>query len=219
MSGGKFFPFATVWMDPYADDGTGHAILATKFVLRVARSPRPRRRSKMIAEATLSIDNCLMRQSDDTSPPATTSPRRSDTTSQSALGRRARRCPEILGRRVPVDPQRLARNHRACGAPAFVERGYYVDEDFVCADCGIAGVWTAARQRWWYEVIRGDPWTAARRCARCRRRERERIVAARRAQADGEGRNAARKTRADCWQAVEAATRARRRKRLRKRPR
>lgn len=157
-----------------------------------------------------------MRNSDDTPPSATPRRRRPDASSESALGRRARRCPEILGRRVAVDPKRLARNHSAYDVPDFVERGYYVDRDFTCVDCGVAGTWTAARQRWWYEVVRGDPWTTARRCARCRRLERERLVAARRAQVEGERRNAARKVKADRWPTAEAAMRARRRKRMRK---
>jgi hypothetical protein len=161
------------------------------------------------------IQACSARQSD--APASMTRRRRPDASSESALGRRARKCAEIPGRRVAVDATRLARNHSAHDAPAFVRRGHYVDQDFVCADCGVAGVWTAARQRWWYEVLRGDPWATARRCARCRRLARERLAAARRAQTDGERRNAARRIRADRWQAL--AVPKPRRKRLRKRPR
>jgi len=156
-----------------------------------------------------------MRQSDDTPPSAKSRPRRSDTSTESALGRRARACQEIRGRHVVVDPTRLARNYSACAVPAFVKRGYYVDQEFTCVDCGVAGVWTAAPQRRWYEVFHGDPWTTARRCARCRRLERERLAAARRAQIEGERRNAVRKARADRWPPAEVLMRARRRKRMR----
>lgn len=54
------------------------------------------------------------------------------------------------------------------GAPAFVQRGYYQDVAFTCVDCGEPGVWSAARQKWWYEVARGGVWTTARRCRSCR---------------------------------------------------
>ncbi|WP_257386067.1 zinc-ribbon domain-containing protein [Tahibacter caeni] len=155
-----------------------------------------------------------MHKPDDTSPTAAPAGRRHKTEADSALGRRARRCAEIFGRRVAVDTSRLARNH-SCAMPGFVERGYYVDQDFTCKDCGVTGVWTAARQRWWYEVMHGDPWTTARRCARCRRLERERIAAARRAQVEGERRNAAHKAKADRWQALKNTAPTRRRKRLR----
>lgn len=54
------------------------------------------------------------------------------------------------------------------GAPAFVQRGYYQDIPFSCVDCGETGVWTAERQKWWYEVAKGNVWTTARRCKSCR---------------------------------------------------
>jgi hypothetical protein len=54
--------------------------------------------------------------------------------------------------------------------PKFVERGYYLDEPSACVDCGKADVWTAAQQKWWYEIAKGDVWKTARRCLPCRRR-------------------------------------------------
>jgi hypothetical protein len=44
----------------------------------------------------------------------------------------------------------------------------------------VAEIWTAAQQRWWYEVAQGEVWTVAVRCRACRQRERARKVEARR---------------------------------------
>lgn len=82
---------------------------------------------------------------------------------------------------APVATELLALQ-ATCGDPEFVRRGYYSDLVFRCADCGIEGVWTAARQKWWYEVAGGDLRSSARRCAQCRARERERKAAARQTQ-------------------------------------
>lgn len=73
---------------------------------------------------------------------------------------------------VPVDPARL-QPYNSYGAPDFVWRGYYVDLAFRCGDCGAEGVWTAERQRWWYEVAGGDVYTTACRCAACRAKARQ----------------------------------------------
>ena len=69
--------------------------------------------------------------------------------------------------------------------PDFVSRGYYVDQPFRCVDCGKEEVWTAAQQRWWYEVARGDVFTRALRCRNCRRKERARKAEARRVHLEG----------------------------------
>ncbi|HZX32932.1 MAG TPA: zinc-ribbon domain containing protein [Rhodocyclaceae bacterium] len=102
--------------------------------------------------------------------------------------RKARRCfdslatpwqrPHPLGA-VPVSAYLLQPNN-SYGLPFFVERGYYEDKPFRCVDCGAEGVWTAESQRWWYEVIKGDVFTTARRCASCRAKERARKAEARR---------------------------------------
>jgi len=39
--------------------------------------------------------------------------------------------------------------------PEFIDRGYYLDQEFVCKDCGKHEVWTATQQKWWYEVAGG----------------------------------------------------------------
>lgn len=85
---------------------------------------------------------------------------------------------------VPCNPLRLAPNN-SYGIPSFVEQGYYCDVSFKCKDCGVTEVWTAAQQRWWYEVARGDVWTSAVRCRSCRARERRRKAEARHVHLEG----------------------------------
>ncbi len=80
---------------------------------------------------------------------------------------------------IAVDPTWL-RPSNSYGDPLFVRRGYYEDLPFRCIDCGTECVWTAKRQRWWYEVARGERFTTARRCAPCRAKERESKEEARR---------------------------------------
>ena len=85
-----------------------------------------------------------------------------------------------------VTPALLRRNN-SYGIPDFVQRGYYQDRPFRCKDCGVAEIWTAAQQRWWYEVAQGEVWTVAVRCRACRQRERARKVEARRISFGGAG--------------------------------
>jgi hypothetical protein len=80
---------------------------------------------------------------------------------------------------VPVNRDALAKNN-SYGEPDFSARGYYLDRPFECVDCGKSEVWTAAQQKWWYEVAKGYAYSLANRCRACRRRERERRAEARR---------------------------------------
>jgi hypothetical protein len=80
---------------------------------------------------------------------------------------------------VVVTPH-LLRPTTSYGIPDFVQRGYYQDRPFRCKDCGREEIWTAAQQRWWYEVAQGDVWTTAVRCRTCRQQERLRKAEARR---------------------------------------
>ena len=80
---------------------------------------------------------------------------------------------------VLVNPSALGVNN-SYGQPIFVWRGYYENVPFRCVDCGVECVWTAERQRWWYEIAKGNPFSTACRCAPCRFRERERKAEARR---------------------------------------
>ncbi|WP_318651935.1 zinc-ribbon domain-containing protein [Pseudomonas sp. PDM11] len=52
--------------------------------------------------------------------------------------------------------------------PLFVQRGWYQDLPFTCRDCGAEQIWTAAQQRWWYEVCKGQVFSTAVRCRACR---------------------------------------------------
>ena len=68
-----------------------------------------------------------------------------------------------MARGVAVDPTALT-PHNSYSPPDFVERGYYVDKPFVCQACGISQTWTAAQQKWWYEVAKGDVFSTATQC-------------------------------------------------------
>ena len=85
---------------------------------------------------------------------------------------------------VAVTPA-LLRPTNSYGIPDFVQRGYYQDRPFHCKDCGVEEIWTAAQQRWWYEVAQGDVWTVAVRCRACRQQERARKAEARRIHREG----------------------------------
>jgi hypothetical protein len=69
--------------------------------------------------------------------------------------------------------------------PGFLIRGYYRDEAFRCIDCGAEGVWTAKKQKWWYEVAKGGIFTKATRCRACRRLERMRVAETRKTHLEG----------------------------------
>lgn len=69
--------------------------------------------------------------------------------------------------------------------PDYVQRGYYIDLEFNCKDCGRPELWTATQQKWWYEVAKGPAFSLAVRCRACRRRERERVAKARSVHAEG----------------------------------
>lgn len=103
----------------------------------------------------------------------------------------ARRPDPHLPGEVACHPDRLAPDN-SYGVPAFVRRGFYVDQPFTCVGCGVEEVWRATQQRWWYEVAKGDVWSTATRCRRCRRVERERKAKARRVHLEGLAAKAAR---------------------------
>ncbi len=85
---------------------------------------------------------------------------------------------------IPVNAKSLGHNC-SYGVPNFVERGFYLDQHFVCKDCGIVQTWAATQQKWWYEVIKGDVWTTAVRCRPCRKKEAERKFLARTVHLEG----------------------------------
>ena len=80
---------------------------------------------------------------------------------------------DALARGVAVKLDALAPNN-SISQPDFVTRGYYVDRPFACQACGVQQIWTAAQQKWWYEVAKGDVFSTARFCRPCRQQERAR---------------------------------------------
>ncbi len=76
---------------------------------------------------------------------------------------------------VIADQQELAHNNTYGRLPRF-----YVDKAVVCRQCGAEEVWPAARQKWWYEVAKGNINTDAVLCRSCREKENARKEEARR---------------------------------------
>jgi Probable zinc-ribbon domain len=62
---------------------------------------------------------------------------------------------------------------------------YYADTRFTCVDCQKSEVWTAAQQKWWYEVAKGMLGTRASRCRDCRFKRRMRRSQDRRVHIEG----------------------------------
>jgi hypothetical protein len=75
---------------------------------------------------------------------------------------------------LPVDASRLNQGNSYSLPPRF-----YTDRPFSCVDCGIAEVWSAEDQKWWYEEIGAYFFSTAIRCRTCRAAERERKQKAR----------------------------------------
>jgi hypothetical protein len=62
---------------------------------------------------------------------------------------------------------------------------FYVDRQFACIECGSEEVWTAADQKWWYEVAKGKLDSRAVRCSACRKLHQAKVKAARKVHLDG----------------------------------
>ncbi len=45
---------------------------------------------------------------------------------------------------------------------------FYVDQVVICRNCGTEEIWPANRQKWWYEVAKGNINTTAILCRKCR---------------------------------------------------
>lgn len=75
---------------------------------------------------------------------------------------------------VAADPEALRHNNTYGSLPRF-----YVDRVITCRDCGAEEVWPAHRQKWWYEVAKGNIHTDAVWCRACRRKRAEKKKAAR----------------------------------------
>ena len=88
--------------------------------------------------------------------------------------------PELPIGAVLADASALLHNNTYWPLPM-----YYVDRPFDCRDCGVAEVWTAKQQKWWYEIAKGSIGSTAVRCLSCRAVERRRVEAARQTSAEG----------------------------------
>jgi len=86
----------------------------------------------------------------------------------------------LSAEQIAADPRLVAMNN-SYGVP----RLWYTDSAFTCRDCGKPQVWTAKKQKWWYEVAQGSIYSRAVRCAPCREAERLRVKVARKASAAG----------------------------------
>ncbi|MCM2264572.1 MAG: zinc-ribbon domain-containing protein [Desulfuromonadales bacterium] len=79
-----------------------------------------------------------------------------------------------------ADQKELAHNNTYGRLPSF-----YVDKVVVCRQCGKEEVWPAERQKWWYEVAKGNINTTAVLCRACREKEKQKKNAARRVHFEG----------------------------------
>jgi hypothetical protein len=104
---------------------------------------------------------------------------------RAAVARRTSRTPWMEPAKVPIgalpaDQAKLAHDNTYGPRPR-----YYVDKPFTCVDCGKEEVWTAADQKWWYEVAQGKILSDASRCLPCRRKRRLRRSQERRVHIEG----------------------------------
>ena len=81
---------------------------------------------------------------------------------------------------LPADHTELAHNNTYGLLPRF-----YVDRVVVCRQCGTEEVWPAERQKWWYEVAKGNINTDAVLCRTCREAEKTKKSEARRVHLEG----------------------------------
>src|SRR5262245_19871961 len=81
---------------------------------------------------------------------------------------------------VLADSKELSHNNTYGRLPRF-----YVDKVIVCRNCGMEETWPADRQKWWYEVAKGNINTTAVLCHACRKEEEQRKAEARRVHLEG----------------------------------
>jgi hypothetical protein len=108
---------------------------------------------------------------------------------QQSLMTRPQLTPRPLGT-APVNEDSLA-PYKSYGAPGYVMRGYYQDVPFRCQGCGKEETWTAAQQKWWYEVAKGYVYSTAKLCRPCRKKAQARRADARRVHLEGVARKKA----------------------------
>jgi hypothetical protein len=81
---------------------------------------------------------------------------------------------------VVADLLQLGHNNTYGPLPLF-----YVDKVVACRHCEKEEVWPAERQKWWYEVAKGNINTQAVLCRVCRQAEKETKAEARRVHLEG----------------------------------
>lgn len=108
---------------------------------------------------------------------------------QQSLTTRPQPTPRPLGT-APVNEDSLA-PYKSYGAPVYVMRGYYQDVPFRCQGCGKEETWTAAQQKWWYEVAKGYVYSTAKLCRPCRKKAQAQRAEARRVHLEGVARKKA----------------------------
>ena len=81
---------------------------------------------------------------------------------------------------VLADHAQLAHNNTYDPLPKF-----YVDRAIVCRQCGTEEVWLAEKQKWWYEVAKGNIFTEAVLCRACRESKKAQKADARRRSSEG----------------------------------
>ena len=81
---------------------------------------------------------------------------------------------------VLADHAQLAHNNTYDLLPKF-----YIDRAIVCRECSAEEVWPAERQKWWYEVAKGNINTDAVLCRSCRRSKKAQQAEARRIHLEG----------------------------------
>ncbi len=69
---------------------------------------------------------------------------------------------------VLANKDELSHNNTYGGLPRF-----YIDKVVVCRNCGTEEIWAAGRQKWWYEVAKGNINTRAVLCRSCREAKRQ----------------------------------------------
>lgn len=65
---------------------------------------------------------------------------------------------------VPADPDKLRHINTYGALP-----DYYIDQPFVCRQCGKSEIWRARDQKWYYEEAKGHIDAIAVECHDCRR--------------------------------------------------
>ena len=83
---------------------------------------------------------------------------------------------------VLADQRELSHNNTYGRLPRF-----YVDKILVCRHCGTKEVWPAERQKWWYEIAKGNINTEAVLCRACRAKEKLKKQDSRRVHLEGLG--------------------------------